>query len=471
MRINAGTAAATSFAAAIVAVACGGGDEAPTTPVTPVTPTFTVGVTPASNSVEVGDTVRFTATVADANGQTVANPTITWTTSSAQAWAGPDGLVTGAGPGQVTITAASEGAEGTASLTVTASPVTAALLGVRQQHGVVGLAGAIVTSEGLVDVAAVGNRSLGSHVPVTIHDKWHLGSITKSMTSTLAAVLVEQGTLAWTTTLEEAFPDIAPTFHDDLRPVPIEPMLAHRGGFTNDLRQFATWNDMFGSTDPLPVQRRAFVAEVAATAPEFPPLRTYHYSNVGYMIAGAMIESVTGGTWEALMHSHVFAPLGMNDTGFGAPGVAGAMDQPRGHSGQGGALTAIEPNSPNADNPAGIGPAGTVHAPMQDLARYVAMHLAGEQGVADLLQPETIQRLHTPAEGFTYASGWVVTSREWAGGRALAHSGSNLRWYAVVWMAPGRDFAVVAATNQGGDIAFEATDLTAWRLIQLYLNP
>ena len=470
MRTVASVATSVSVFAATFALACSGADE-PTAPVAPPSPTITVRVSPANASVEVGDTIRFAATVTDAAGQPVANPAVTWSTSQAtQAWARDDGLVTGAGPGLPTVTATSQGATGTATLTVVASPISALLLDVRQRHGLIGLAGAIVTSDGLVDVGAAGTRASHALVPVTIHDKWHLGSITKSMTSTLAAVLVEQGFLEWTTTLEVAFSDFS-NIHPDLRAVAIEPILAHRGGFTNDIGRFSTWQEMLTGTDPPHAQRRAFAGEVLATAPEVPPLTTFLYSNVGYMVVGAMLETVSGREWEALMRTGLLAPLGMTDTGFGAPGTPGAIDQPRGHLGQGTSRTALEPDDPRSDNPAGLGPAGTAHASMQDLARYIAMHLAGEQGREDqLLTAETIRRLHTPAPGFSYASGWAVTEREWAGGLALVHSGSNLRWYAVVWMAPERDFAVLVATNQGGDTAFEATDEAAWRLIQLHLG-
>ncbi len=456
------------LAAAALVLACGG-DGDPTAPPPTLLPTVIVTVSPATAAVGVGDTVRFTATVTNASGQSTTNSTVTWSTSQAsRAWARDDGLVTGASPGQATVTATSQGAEGSATLTVTASPLTSLLIDIRQEHNLIGLAGAIVTSGGLLDAGAVGTRAHGSLVPVTIYDKWHLGSITKSMTSTLAAALVEQGALDWTATLEGVFPDL-PSIHRELRPVPIEPILAHRGGFTNDVSQFSTWQEMSTSTDPLPAQRRAFVAEVLATAPEVPPLVTFQYSNVGYMIAGTMLEAITAQAWETLVSTLVFAPLGMNDTGFGAPGIGGAMDQPRGHFGQGTARIALEPNDPRADNPLGIGPAGTVHATMRDLARYVAMHLAGEQGHEDLLPPDAIKRLHTPDPGFRYASGWLVVERDWAGGRTLTHSGSNLRWYAVVWMAPEKDFAVIAATNQGADPAAAATDEAAWRMINLYL--
>ena len=467
--------AAAVWAAVGIGGACGGDTATtappPTTPPAAAAPSPTITISPSSASVEVGDIVRFSATVTDASGQPVGNPEITWSTSDAsQAWVREDGLVTGAGPGRPSVIAASGGVEGSAHLTVTASPITNLLLGVHRQYQLIGLAGAIVTSDGLVEIGAVGTRAHESLVPVTIYDRWHLGSITKSMTATLTAVLVERGVLEWTTTLEGAFPDFT-GIRPDLGPVPIEPILAHRGGFTNDLSQFSTWEQMWTSTDPLRVQRHAFAVEVLGTAPEFSPLNTFHYSNVGYVIAGAMLEAVIGEDWEALMRAGLFAPLGMADTGFGAPGVAGTMDQPRGHRGQGTARTALEPGDPRADNPPALGPAGTVHATMQDLARYVAFHLAGEQEREDLLlSAETIRRLHTPDPGFDYASGWVVTQREWAAGRALFHAGSNTLWLAVVWIAPEKDFAVLVATNQGGDTAFEATDLAAWRLIQRHLG-
>ena len=459
---------------AVVALggACGGDAGTtvppPTAPPPTAPPSATITVSPSDGAVEVGHTIRFSATVTDASGQRVSDPEIAWSTSDAsQAWVRGDGLVTGAGPGRPTVTAESQGLRGSAPLAVTASPLTNLLIGVHRQYTLVGLAGAIVTSDGLVEVGAVGTRAYESPVPVTIHDQWHLGSITKSMTAALAALLVERGVLEWTTTLESAFPDFT-DMHPERRPVPLEPILAHRGGFTNDPYRFST--AVWTSADAPRAQRRAFAREVLAAAPEFPPLDTFHYSNVGYIVAGAMIEAAAGEDWETLMRASLLAPLGMADTGFGPPGTAGAMDQPRGHLGQGTARVALEPDDPRADNLPAVGPAGTVHATMQDLARYAALHLAGEQGRDGLLSAETIRRLHTPEPGFDYASGWVVTRREWAGGTALAHSGSNNRWFATVWMAPERDFAVLVATNQGEHPAFEATDLAAWRLIQHHLG-
>ena len=64
----------------------------------------------------------------------------------------------------------------------------------------------------------------------------------------------------------------------------------------------------------MPEQRRQWTAELLTLAPE--TSRGEHlYSNANYVVAGAMLEEVTGQQWEDLMQEHVFAPLGMTSTG------------------------------------------------------------------------------------------------------------------------------------------------------------
>jgi CubicO group peptidase (beta-lactamase class C family) len=155
----------------------------------------------------------------------------------------------------------------------------------------------------------------------------------------------------------------------------------------------------------------------------------------------------------------------MSGVGFGAPGSPGQPDQPWGHAGS----APVEPG-PTADNPAAIGPAGTVHATMDDLALYFQLHLDGARGGATaLLAPESFSKLHQPVGATGYACGWAIADRPWANGRTLSHAGSNTLWYAVVWIAPVRGFGVFAVTNAGGDAAARATDDAATVLIQRVL--
>jgi hypothetical protein len=87
-----------------------------------------------------------------------------------------------------------------------------------------------------------------------------------------------------------------------------------------------------------------------------------------------------------------------------------------------------------------------------------------------LLKAETFRKLHTPPNGGDYACGWVCLQRGWAGGRALMHNGSNTMWYIVMWLAPERDFSVIAATNTGADNTFDGCDDVAGAMIKKWLG-
>lgn len=338
-----------------------------------------------------------------------------------------------------------------------------------QKYDLPALTGAIVTSKGLVGVGAVGVRKYGTNTPVTIDDEFHLGSDTKSMTATMLATLVEQGKLSWNTTIEQVFPDLVSKMNPAYRKVTLEQLLAHRAGFTDE-----SWPkgknlaDMYNLPGAPREQRAAYVAMILAEPPVNQPGSTFLYSNRSYAVAGAMAERVANDSWEDLMRKRLFDPLGMKTCGFGAMGSRDSkqIDQPWQHI----LLTfgihrAIAPG-PQADNAPVIGPAGTVHCSIVDWGKFVAAHLRGEQGEAGVLKPETFKRLHTPPFGGDYGFGWIVTDRPWAGGRALTHVGSNTQNFAIVWMAPAKDFAVLVMTNQGGGETFNACDATAAALIQ-----
>jgi CubicO group peptidase (beta-lactamase class C family) len=331
------------------------------------------------------------------------------------------------------------------------------------------LAAAVVRADGPVRVGAVGVRQAGRKEKVTADDRFHIGSCTKAMTATLCARLVEQGKLSWATTLGAGFPDLAAAMHKDYRGVTLEQLLTNRGGFPTDVPD-PLWKEVWQLHGKPTAARAHLLKALTAEPPAAPPGGMFLYSNAGFAAAGHLAERVTKKPWEALMKEQLFTPLGMKSAGFGAPGSAGAVDQPRGHSAEG---KAVVPSAKGSDNPSGIGPAGTVHCTMADWAKFARLHLRGARGKADLLRAETFARLHAPAkgDGEPYACGWGVAERDWSGGPALTHAGSNTMWYAVIWVAPQRDLAVLAACNQGGPSGRQAVDDAAATLIQAVLKP
>ena len=331
------------------------------------------------------------------------------------------------------------------------------------------LAAAVVRGNQTIAIGATGFRRQGGVEKVTLEDKFHIGSCTKSMTGTLAAMMVEEGGIRWDQTVADVFPAMAPSMHPDFRGATLELLCANRGGAPNTLDADGLWGRLWrGNTRPPGEQRLELLRGVLTKPPAAKPGTTNIYSNAGVAIAGAMLETVAGKPWEDLIQEKLFRPLGMKSAGFGAPATVGQVNQPWGHIREGGQWKPIPPG-PGADNPAAIGPAGTVHCSIGDLAKYVALHLDGENGRARLLKPESFKKLHTPPPGQDYALGWFVTRRPWGGGTVLNHNGSNTMFYTIIWIAPKKDFAFIVCTNVGGDEAAKDCDEVVGQLIQKFL--
>ncbi len=348
-----------------------------------------------------------------------------------------------------------------------ADPVSQLLEDIRAKHEFPALAAAVVVDGEIVAANAVGFRRQGGSEAVTADDKFHIGSVTKSMTATVAAMLVEEGKISWTTTIGESFPELRDRMDAAYADVTLEQLLAHRGGAPASPPALL-WRKARGGNGTPGEQLLEFIQGILARKPEAMPGTKYVYSNQGYAIAGVMLERASGQAWEGFMQTRLFEPLKMRSAGFGAPATPGEVDQPWGHLKKRFGGVEPVPPGPRADNPPAIGPAGTVHCSLSDLAKYAVFHLAGERGEGNLLQAASFEKLHTPVGGDHYALGWVVLEREWAGGRALMHNGSNTMFYIVVWMAPERNRAVIVATNFGGNRAFAGCDEAAGKLIRRF---
>ncbi len=338
--------------------------------------------------------------------------------------------------------------------------VTAVLQPIRQKHRVPAIAAAIVTSEGVSAVGAVGVRKAGDDVAVTLDDKWHLGSDTKAMTAALVASLVEAGKLQWDDTLGELLPELAGDMHADMRDVTFKHLLAHRAGLPANLR----WGDI-ATKGTVREQRRHVLTKLLGGKSDHKPGEEHAYSNAGYVLAAAVLECLFDNSWEEMIRERVFVPLGMNSVGFGGTGTPGKLDQPWGHTAAG---NPVQGNGPGVDNPPVIGPAGRVHCTIQDWAKFIVDQLRGVRGKQALLARESYSVLHTPPFGGEYALGWIVVERGWGEGTVLNHCGCNTMNYANVWIAPKKDFAVLICINQGDQAAFKASDECAGSLIRLW---
>jgi CubicO group peptidase (beta-lactamase class C family) len=351
------------------------------------------------------------------------------------------------------------------------------LLGpIRLTNGVPALGCVVLRSNRIVGIGAVGFRKAGvTSAPVTVNDRWHHGSLTKSMTATLAAMIVADGKIRWDSTLAEVFPEFASTMHPSWRGTTLQWLTVNRGGAPTDLSVGGIWSQLWNFGRTPREGRRLLLEKLTVLPPASTPGTRYEYSNAGFALAGHMLEQVTGTAWEELMTTRLFRPLGMTSAGFGVPATPRYLDEPWGHQLASGNTTPIEPGT-SADNPPAIGPAGTAHCSLADLARYVAFHIEGNRYGTPGLARDSFLKLHTPiANNSNYAHGWIAVDRAWAGnGKALTHTGSNVQWYSAIWMAPAREFAVIAVSNiassSGTNPGANATTQVVSRMITEFLG-
>ena len=325
---------------------------------------------------------------------------------------------------------------------------------VRAEFGVPAVGGAVVTKAGIKEVGVSGIRKHGSTVAVEVGDRWHLGSDTKAMTATLLAVLAQKGVVGWDVTVAQAFPEWADTMQPMFKDMNFECLMAHRSGIHDmSSAESAALTDAFKSVQQ---RRREFARLVVHRNHDDPdtlfdaPGMMFSYQNTNFILAGAMLEQCTGKSWETLMKTELFQPLGMTTAGFGAPGTNIDFTEPWGHSDASGERVASK-----GDNPAAHGPAGTVHASLGDWARFIRLHLDGSEGTLTLASA-SLTRLHTQfpinamyQDQTRYGWGWIMFDD--FGSTSLGHEGSNTLWYCICQVVTSQSVGFLAVSNIGGD--------------------
>lgn len=343
---------------------------------------------------------------------------------------------------------------------------------VRGTYGLPAIAAAVVEEGVVVAAAAVGTRVLGQTVPVTVDDRFHLGSNTKAMTALLAGMLVDEGALRWDSRVGEVLGEAVPGMSDSLANATLEQLLSHASGVPSDTEEMIDLYFNLAAFDFNTADQRLHALdrwkENEIAVPEGSP---FQYSNFGYMIAGMMIETVGGLPWEQMMHERIFQPLGLTTAGLGPQATYGLIDAAVGHRIEADGSVTPMLWGPAADVPTVMAPAGNAHMSILDNAVWAGWNAGQGSREPALVALETlarIQSLHvqtpvrenpppgTPATG-GYGLGWGIVAFEWADTPLLTHNGSNGMNLARVLVDTDRDLAIVVTTNFPGSAANAAT--------------
>jgi CubicO group peptidase (beta-lactamase class C family) len=319
-----------------------------------------------------------------------------------------------------------------------------------RRTGAPAVAAALVPATGEPAVLARGERIRGGGNPAEATDRWHIGSCMKAMTAVTVARFAERGELSWDTPIA----DLLDAAHPAWARITLAEVLTHLCGLPANPSADQMRAALADTTTPPPLQRARQAERALAAAPDRPG--RFRYSNLGYVLAGAALERLTGNPFEEVLAAEVLRPLGITSAGFGPP----APGQPWGHAARRSLLGAAVGRGPAVDpagaslalppdNPVLLSPAGRLHLTLHDWAAFVRLFL---DVPPTLVSRESLDRIVTrpPGAATEQGMGWWIPSRGPLLDRiAYCQQGSNTRWVATAVVSRDRSRAVLVTCNDG----------------------
>ena len=275
---------------------------------------------------------------------------------------------------------------------------------VLEESGLPGLAIAVADDKRILEAGAAGIARTGHDRAISQTNRFHIGSISKAVTSTAAGVLVDQGVFDWSSKIREIAPDLTEGARPEYDAITVRQLLSHTAGiqpFEED-EEF----DRVPVTEGTPrEQRRAFAKHLLTLEPTAQPGTTHVYSNAGYTVLAAVIEHLFQEDFDVIVRRLVFVPLRMESAGIGPPSLHDA-NEPWGHARSGTAWLDTEPNHGSRIREL-ILPAGDFHMTLADLARLGSAHLRALNGEPSILASSTALEIHSEVmDG--YGLGWNI---------------------------------------------------------------
>lgn len=300
-------------------------------------------------------------------------------------------------------------------------------------YDVPGFSLAIVRDGEVIYAQGYGVRDISTGEPVTPETQFFIGSVTKSFTALAIAQQVDAGTLDLDTPITEYLPDFALTDDKATETLTLRHLLSNSGGFQPDNIPWYTGD----------VQTMAEVVEHIQTLPvQTQPGKAYAYNNLGFTLAGYVLEQVTGMPYAEYVRENIFEPLGMTEAAADFEAAQQTPNHIAPHLLD--VREGIRP-IPLFDNIDAIAPAGAISASALEMANYAIFQLGdGTFNGEQIVSQEMLDEMHTQHIA-DYALGWVVGEHE--GKQTVWHNGSLDGFGALVGLVPEDELGVVGLMN------------------------
>lgn len=305
-----------------------------------------------------------------------------------------------------------------------------------------GFAMAVIQDGKVILSRGYGLRDVKGNRPVTSKTLFAIGSSTKSFTVTSLGVLADQGKLDWDKPVRDYLPDFRlwdPFATERMTP---RDLVTHRSGLPR--HDMMWYNSGFSRKDVVERLRYLEPSKDFRTA--------FQYQNLMFLTAGYLAAHAAGMPWEDHVRKVIFNPLGMSSSNFSVTESQKSPDFSLPYTVVKEQITQIPFR--NIDL---VGPAGSINSNVEDMAKYVMMHMEHGQGVLSAKNANQMQSPQMPISGpgndkelgvSSYGMGFFVTS--YRGHYEVDHGGNIDGFSALVAFMPQDKIGIVILTNQNG---------------------
>lgn len=314
----------------------------------------------------------------------------------------------------------------------------------------------VATNGKVIYKGGFGMANMEWNIPNTPDTRFRLGSITKQFTAMLTLQLVEQGKLK----LDGKVADYLPDYRKDIgSKVTIHHLLTHTSGIPS----YTSQPGFFENVSRNPYKVDEFVKKYASGDLDFEPGSKFTYNNSGYFLLGAIVERVTGKSYEQVLKENIFDPLGMKNTGYDhhdtiiPKRATGYRKTPTGYA-----------NAPYLDMSIPYA-AGSLYSTVEDL------HLWDQALYTDKLISAQSKALMYKPFLQDYAYGWAVRNASFKQNdqpvQVIEHGGGINGFTTLIRRFPNEKHVIVLLDNTGTGSLGQLTETIAKILYNLPYDP
>lgn len=336
------------------------------------------------------------------------------------------------------LAATQQGAQATAKdYTAALAEVEKAIDARRKELGIPGLSLVVVKDDKIIYMKGLGEKDIEKKLPVTPDTRFAIGSASKAFTGMLAVMAADEGKLSLDDSPKKFLPYFTLKDPDAAAKITIRDLLAHRSGLNRT--DFAMATGM--------LNREELIRVAGQAKPTAKLGEKFQYQNIMYAAAGEAVAKAENSTWDKLIATRIFKPLGMTNSDTSADAMQKARDFSFGYDYN--PSTKVTRRLPQRSI-AAAAPAGAINSSARDMAQWLRLMLAngsfnGKQLVSEKGFNELISKQVNIGGSIDYGLGWFL--RTWSGHKVVEHGGNIDGFNSQVAFMPDQKLGFVLLTN------------------------